>query len=112
MGIRTLWRRRIAAEIASQIRLLRAAQAELAQNAEAREAAYPVCDPDGLARPCPVNWTSGGRSWSRRSAARTVPNGAPFKAYTGLTPKASETGDIDRKGQPMSKAGAAGCGPS
>ena len=30
------------------------------------------------------------------------PNGAAFKSYTGLAPRASETGDTDRKGQPMS----------
>ena len=28
-----------------------------------------------------------------------------FKSYPGLAPRASETGDTDRKGQPMSKAG-------
>lgn len=33
-------------------------------------------------------------------------NAAAFKSYTGLTPKTSETGDIDRKGQSMSRAGA------
>ena len=33
------------------------------------------------------------------------PNGAAFKSYTGLAPRASETGNTDRKGQPMSKAG-------
>src|SRR5690349_8373982 len=32
-------------------------------------------------------------------------NAAAFKRYTGLTPRASETGDTDRKGQPMCKAG-------
>ncbi len=32
-------------------------------------------------------------------------NGAAFKAFTGLTPRASETGQTDRKGQPISKAG-------
>jgi hypothetical protein len=31
--------------------------------------------------------------------------GKQFRALTGLTPKASETGDTDRKGQAMSKAG-------
>jgi Transposase IS116/IS110/IS902 family len=30
---------------------------------------------------------------------------AAFKAFTGLTPRASETGETDRKGQPISKAG-------
>jgi hypothetical protein len=32
-------------------------------------------------------------------------HGKQFRSYTGLAPKASETGDTDRKGQPMSKAG-------
>ena len=31
--------------------------------------------------------------------------GKQFRAFTGLTPRASETGNTDRKGQPMSKAG-------
>ncbi len=33
------------------------------------------------------------------------PEAAAFKRFTGLTPKASETGDTDRKGQAISKAG-------
>ncbi len=31
--------------------------------------------------------------------------GKQFRSFTGLVPRASETGDTDRKGQPMSKAG-------
>jgi hypothetical protein len=31
--------------------------------------------------------------------------GTRFTSYTGLAPRASETGQTDRKGQPMSKAG-------
>ena len=31
--------------------------------------------------------------------------GKQFRSFTGLTPRASETGDSDRKGQSMSKAG-------
>jgi hypothetical protein len=34
-------------------------------------------------------------------------HGKQFRSYTGLAPKASETGETDRKGQPMSKAGSA-----
>jgi Transposase IS116/IS110/IS902 family len=37
--------------------------------------------------------------------ASRFPTGAHFKSYLGLTPRASETGNTDRKGQPMSKAG-------
>jgi transposase len=33
------------------------------------------------------------------------PNGGAFKAFTGLTPRANETGQTDRKHQPMTKAG-------
>ena len=33
------------------------------------------------------------------------PDGARFKSFTGLAPRASQTGETDRKGQPMSKAG-------
>ena len=32
-------------------------------------------------------------------------HGKQFRSFTGLAPKASETGETDRKGQPMSKAG-------
>jgi hypothetical protein len=31
--------------------------------------------------------------------------GKKFRSFTGLAPRASETGETDRKGQPMSKAG-------
>jgi hypothetical protein len=31
--------------------------------------------------------------------------GKKFRSFTGLVPRASETGETDRKGQPMSKAG-------
>lgn len=97
----------IAAEIASQIRLLRACQAELAAHAEARETAYLACDPEGLARSLPGVHTIGGpilvAAMGRPGRFR---NGSAFKAFTGLTPKASETGDTDKKGQAMSRAGA------
>ena len=33
------------------------------------------------------------------------PGAAHFRSFTGLAPKASETGNTDRKGEPMSKAG-------
>ena len=32
-------------------------------------------------------------------------HGKQFRSFTGLTPKASQTGETDRKGQAMSKAG-------
>jgi transposase len=37
--------------------------------------------------------------------ASRFPSAAHFRSFTGLAPKASETGNTDRKGEPMSKAG-------
>jgi hypothetical protein len=37
--------------------------------------------------------------------ASRFPTTAKFRAFTGLAPKASETGQTDRKGQPITKAG-------
>jgi transposase len=96
----------LAAEVATQIRLLRAIQAELAVHATAREAHYRQADPSQLARSlpgfaqisAPVLVAAMGRPGRFRDGTR-------FKAYAGLTPRASETGETDRKGQPMSKAG-------
>jgi Transposase IS116/IS110/IS902 family len=96
----------LAAEVATEIRLLRAIQAELAVHAAAREQHYLQVDPRQLARSlpgfaeisAPVLVAATGRPGRFR-------DGAQFKSYAGLTPRASETGETDRKGQPMSKAG-------
>ncbi len=37
--------------------------------------------------------------------AHRFPTASRFRSFTGLAPKASETGNTDRKGQPISKAG-------
>src|SRR5665213_1760867 len=37
--------------------------------------------------------------------AERFPSAAHFRSFTGLAPKASETGNTDRKGHAMSKAG-------
>lgn len=96
----------LAAEVATEVRLLRAAQAELAVHAQQREDAYHWVDVGGLTRSlpgfgevgAPVLVAGMGRAGRFRS-------GAAFKSFTGLAPRASETGNTDRKGQPMSKAG-------
>jgi transposase len=96
----------LAAEVASEVRLLRAIQAELAAHATAREQHYLHVDPDQLARSlpgfaeisAPVLIAAMGRPGRFRDGTR-------FKSYVGLAPRASETGETDRKGQPMSKAG-------
>ena len=96
----------LAAEVATEVRLLRAIQAELAVHAAAREQHYRQADPGQLARSlpgfaeisAPVLIAAMGRPGRFRDGTR-------FKSYTGLAPRASETGQTDRKGQPMSKAG-------
>jgi transposase len=96
----------LAAEVAAEVRMLRAIQAELAVHAAAREQHYRQVDPGQLARSlpgfaeisAPVLVAVMGRPGRFRDGTR-------FKSYAGLAPRASETGETDRKGQPMSKAG-------
>jgi transposase len=96
----------LAAEVATEVRLLAAIDAELAAHAAAREDTYRWADPGQLARSLPGLATVGGPVLACviGDAAR-FPSGAHFKSYLGLSPRASETGNTDRKGQPMSKAG-------
>ena len=96
----------LAAEVATEVRLLRATQAELAVHAAEREARYQAVDPDGLARSLPGLAEVGGPALTAcMGDPARFGNGKRFRSFTGLTPKASETGETDRKGQPMSKAG-------
>jgi transposase len=96
----------LAAEVATEVRLLRVIQEEPALHAAAREQHYQAVDPGQLARSlpgfaeisAPVLVAIMGRPGRFRDATR-------FKSYAGLAPRASQTGDTDRKGQPMSKAG-------
>ena len=96
----------IAEEIGTEIRLLRAVEAERVRHETAREDAYRSVDPDQLARSLPGIVTVGGPLLvAVMGDAAQFRNGAAFKAYLGLAPKASETGNTDRKGQAISKAG-------
>ncbi len=88
------------------MRLLQAVRAELAGHAAARAEAYRFTDPGALAASLPGLAEVGAPTVTaiigRPGRFRT---GKQFRSFTGLTPRASETGDTDRKGQPMSKAG-------
>jgi transposase len=96
----------LAAEVASEVRLLRTVQAELANHASERETAYRWVDPTGLARSLPGLAEVGGPALVAIMGDPTrFERGKQFRSFTGLVPKASETGDTDRKGQAMSKAG-------
>jgi len=96
----------LAAEVATEVRLLKAVQAELAPHAAERESCYRWVDPGGLARSLPGLAEVGGPALvaCMGNPAR-FRHGKAFRSFTGLVPRASETGDTDRKGQPMSKAG-------
>ncbi|MCC5953701.1 MAG: transposase [Acidimicrobiia bacterium] len=96
----------LAAEVATEVRLLRSVHDELAVHANERETAYRWVDPAGLARSLPGLAEVGGPTVAAIMAdpARFA-NGKQFRSYTGLVARTSETGDTNRKGQPMSKAG-------
>jgi transposase len=96
----------LAAEVHTEVRLLRATQAELAAHATQREARYQQVDPAALARSLPGLATIGGPALvATMGPANRFRRSAKFRSFTGLAPKASETGQTDRKGQPISKAG-------
>ena len=96
----------LAAEVATEVRLLAAVRAELATHAAARAEAYRFTDPAKLAATLPGLAEIGAPTVTaiigRAGRFRT---GRQFRSFTGLAPRASETGETDRKGQPMSKAG-------
>jgi transposase len=96
----------LAAEVATEVRLLKAIETELASHEEAREERYRAVDPAELARSLPGIKTVGGPALvATMGRAERFPSAAHFRSFTGLAPKASETGNTDRKGQAMSKAG-------
>ena len=96
----------LAAEVGTEIRLLRAIEAELVSHEEAREERYRAVDPAELARSLPgIKAVSGPALVATMGRAARFPSAAHFRSFTGLAPKASETGNTDRKGQEMSKAG-------
>jgi transposase len=96
----------LAAEVATEVRLLRAVQAELVGHATERESCYRWVDHGGLARSLPGLAEVGGPALvAVMGDPARFARGKQFRAFTGLTPRASETGDTDRKGQPISKAG-------
>jgi transposase len=98
----------LAAEVASEVRLLRAIQTEIDTHAAQREDAYRWADPGQLARSLPGLSTVGAPALvAAVGDPHRFPSARHFRSFTGLTPRASETGETDRKGQPMSKAGPA-----
>ena len=84
----------LAAEIATEVRLLRAVQTELADHACERERIYRWVDPLELARSLPGLAEIGAPAVvAVMGDPARFPTGKAFRAFTGLTPRASETGD-------------------
>jgi transposase len=100
----------LAAEVASEVRLVRAAEAERARHQHARDTAFACVDPAGLAASLP-GFGPVGTSQLVATMGRPgrFPHASAFKAFTGLTPRANQTGQTDRKHQPMTKAGPVRC---
>jgi transposase len=96
----------LAAEVASEVRLVRAAEAERTRHEHARDAAFARVDPAGLAASLPGFGPVGTcQLVATMGRPGRFPHASAFKAFTGLTPRASQTGQTDRKHQPMTKAG-------
>lgn len=96
----------LAAEVQTEVRLLAATQAELARHAPQREYCYHWVDPLALARSLPGLATVGAPALAATMGdAHRFTTAAKFRSFTGLVPRASKTGQTDRKGQPISKAG-------
>src|SRR6266508_232707 len=67
---------------------------------------YRWVDPLGLARSLPGLAEVGGPALvATMGDAHRFAAASRFRSFTGLAPRASETGNTDRKGQPISKAG-------
>lgn len=77
----------LAAEVASEVRLVRAAELERSRHEHARDAALVCVDPAGLAASLPGLARSAPPNWWPRWPGGRFPNGGAFKAFTGLTPE-------------------------
>jgi transposase len=96
----------LAEEVKTEARLLDATEAELKTHAGPRDQAYARVDPDRLARSLPGIGEVGAPSLvAALGRPGRFPSGRHARSFSGLTPKSSETGETDRKGQSISKAG-------
>lgn len=96
----------LAADLATEITLLESIEAARAPHERRREELYAKVDPDGLARSVPgVGHKGAPLAVAVIGRAGRFRDADAFCAYTGLVPRASETGETDHKGQAMTKAG-------
>jgi transposase len=93
-------------EVKTEARLLKTTEAELALHAQDRAKAYVGADPKGLARSLPGFGEVGAANLvAAIGRPGRFSKGKQVRSFCGLTPKSSETGETDRKGQPLTKAG-------
>jgi transposase len=96
----------LAGDLATEIALLEALEAARAPHERRREQLYRQVDPTMLARTLPGIADKGGPlATTAVGRPGRFPDADHFASYTGLVPGASETGNSDRKGQPITKAG-------
>ncbi len=96
----------IADELATEARVLRLLVEERDRHERAREVEYRRVDPEQLARSLPgIAQVGGPVLVATMGRPGRFKNPAAFKAFTGLAPRSSGTGDFEVKGQPISKAG-------
>jgi transposase len=97
-----------AAEIQIYVRLLLTLQQEMGQHERAREQLYQELDPQELTRSLPgLGPVSGPALAAIIGRATRFADGDHLRSFAGLAPKSSETGETERKGQRMTKAGSA-----
>lgn len=95
-----------AAAVKTELVLLKTCEQELAKHQLARDAGHARVDPQRWMHSLPGVAEVGAPVLSVFLAQPDrYPNGRHFVSYTGLVANSSETGDSDRKGQAMSKAG-------
>jgi len=96
----------VAGELAAEIARLEVAEAALRPFEGRREEAYRAVDPAQLARSLPGLARVGAPlAVAFTARAARFPSADRYASYVGLVPGSSETGETDRKGQPMTKAG-------
>lgn len=96
----------LAADLATEIALLDALEAARAPHERRREDLYLAVDSEQLARTLPGIGDKGAPlAVAAMGRPARFANADHFASFTALVPKASETGDTDRKGQPITKAG-------
>lgn len=89
----------LADEVVSEVRLLRTTQAELARYGTHREDAYRWTDPGRLARSLPGLGEVGAPVLvAVMGRPDRFPTGGHFRSFTGLVPRASETGETSPLG--------------